>query len=61
MRKKSYKGMKVTKRMLSKCEGVCRTYEAIQYACAPLKLGRYCSNGKSVLKPLKTRVRSTFL
>lgn len=36
MRKKNYKGMKVTKRMLSKCEGVCRTYDAIQYAYADL-------------------------
>ena len=36
MRKKNYKGMKVTKRMLSKCEGMCRTYDAIQYAYADL-------------------------
>lgn len=36
MRKKNYKGMKVTKRMLSKCEGVCRNYDAIQYAYADL-------------------------
>lgn len=36
MRKKNYKGAKVTKRMLSKCEGVCRTYDAIQYAYATL-------------------------
>lgn len=36
MRKKNYKGAKVTKRMLSKCEGVCRTYDSIQYAYADL-------------------------
>lgn len=36
MRKKNYKGAKVTKRMLSKCEGVCRTYDDIQYAYATL-------------------------
>lgn len=36
MRKKDYRGAKVSKRMLSKCEGVCRTYDAIQYAYADL-------------------------
>ena len=36
MRKKNYKGAKVSKRVISKCEGVCRTYDAIQYAYATL-------------------------
>ena len=36
MRKKDYRGAKVSKRMISKCEGVCRTYDAIQYAYADL-------------------------
>ena len=31
MRKKNYKGAKVSKRVVAKCEGVCRTYDAIQY------------------------------
>ena len=26
MRKKNYKGAKVSKRVVAKCEGVCRTY-----------------------------------
>ena len=29
MRKKNYKGAKVSKRVVAKCEGVCRTYDAI--------------------------------
>lgn len=33
MRKKHYKG-RCEKRVLSKCQGVCRTYDAIQYAYA---------------------------
>ena len=33
MRKKDFKG-RCEKRMLSKCEGVCRTYDAIQFAYA---------------------------
>lgn len=33
MRKKSYKG-RCEKRVLSKCQNVCRTYDAIQYAYA---------------------------
>lgn len=33
MRKKGYKG-RCEKRMLSKCQGVCKTYDAIQYAYA---------------------------
>ena len=28
MRKKNYKGAKVSKRVVAKCEGVCRTYDA---------------------------------
>lgn len=36
MRRKDYRGAKVAKRMVSKCEGVCRTYDAIQYAYADL-------------------------
>lgn len=36
MRKKNYRGAKCTKRILSKCENVCRTYDAIQYAYADL-------------------------
>lgn len=34
MRKKNYKGAKVSKRVVAKCEGVCRTYDAIQYTMA---------------------------
>ena len=30
MRKKNYKGAKISKRVVAKCEGVCRTYDAIQ-------------------------------
>lgn len=33
MRKKNYKG-RCEKRSLSKCEGVCRTYDEVQYAYA---------------------------
>lgn len=33
MRKKNYKG-RCEKRKLSKCEGVCKTYDVIQYAYA---------------------------
>ena len=33
MRKKNYKG-RCEKRLLSKCEEICRTYDAIQYAYA---------------------------
>lgn len=33
MRKKNFKG-RCEKRVLSKCEGVCRTYDAIQFAYA---------------------------
>ncbi|MEI3213083.1 MAG: hypothetical protein V8S90_02250 [Lachnospiraceae bacterium] len=36
MRKKNYKGAKVSKRVVAKCEGVCRTYDAIQYVYANL-------------------------
>ena len=36
MRKKNYKGAKVSKRVVAKCEGVYRTYDAIQYAYANL-------------------------
>ena len=36
MRKKNYKGAKCTKRYLEKCEDVCKTYDAIQYAYATL-------------------------
>ena len=36
MRKKNFKGAKVSKRVVAKCEGVCRTYDAIQYAYANL-------------------------
>ncbi len=35
MRKKNFKG-RCEKRMLGKCSGVCRTYDAIQYAYADL-------------------------
>ena len=45
MRKKGYKG-RVEKRVLGKCEGVCRTYDAIQTAyadvlqqCSDVQLG----------------------
>lgn len=36
MRKKNYKGAKCTKRYVDKCEDVCKTYDAIQYAYATL-------------------------
>ena len=36
MRKKNYKGAKCTKRYIAKCEGVCKTYDPIQYAYADL-------------------------
>ncbi|MBQ7065287.1 MAG: hypothetical protein IJN92_00540 [Lachnospiraceae bacterium] len=36
MRKKNYKGAKCTKRYVEKCEGVCKTYDTIQYAYADL-------------------------
>lgn len=36
MRKKNYRGVKCTKRNLAKCDEVCRTYDAIQYAYADL-------------------------
>lgn len=35
MRKKSYKG-RCQKRTLSKCQGICRTYDSIQYAYADI-------------------------
>ena len=35
MRKKDYKG-RVEKRVFSKCEGVCRTYDKLQYQYATL-------------------------
>ena len=35
MRKKDFKG-RVEKRVLSKCEGVCRTYDKLQYEYATL-------------------------
>lgn len=35
MRKKNFKG-RCEKRMISKCQEVCRTYDAVQYACADL-------------------------
>ena len=36
MRKRNYKGVKCTKRYVEKCEDVCKTYDAIQYAYADL-------------------------
>ena len=36
MRKKGYKGVKCTKRNVKKCEGVCRTYDELQYKFADL-------------------------
>lgn len=36
MRKRNYKGVKCTKRTVKKCEGVCKTYDPIQYAYADL-------------------------
>ncbi len=36
MRKKNYKGAKCTKRYVEKCEEVCKTYDAIQYAYVDL-------------------------
>ena len=36
MRKKNYKGAKCTKRTIPKCEGICKTYDSIQYAYADL-------------------------
>lgn len=36
MRKKNYKGAKCTKRYVNKCDDVCKTYDAIQYAYANL-------------------------
>ena len=36
MRKKNYKGVKCTKRYVEKCEGVCKTFDNIQYAYADL-------------------------
>ena len=36
MRKKNYKGAKCAKRYVEKCEDVCKTYDAIQYAYATL-------------------------
>lgn len=36
MRKKGYKGVKCTKRNVRKCEGVCRTYDELQYKFADL-------------------------
>ncbi|MCI9127884.1 MAG: hypothetical protein HFG28_12005 [Eubacterium sp.] len=38
MRKKNFKG-RCTKRSLSKCEGICRTYDAVQSACANMLQG----------------------
>ena len=35
MRKKGYKG-RCEKRMIGKCSDVCRTYDAIQFACADM-------------------------
>ena len=35
MRKKNYKG-RCEKRKLSKCEGVCKTYDALQYVYADM-------------------------
>ena len=35
MRKKNYKG-RCEKRKLSKCEAVCKTYDALQYAYADI-------------------------
>lgn len=35
MRKKNYKG-RCEKRVLSKCKGICRTYDALQYAYADM-------------------------
>ena len=32
MRKKNYKGVKCTKKYVEKCEGVCKTFDNIQYA-----------------------------
>lgn len=36
MRKKGYKGVKCTKRNLPTCDGVCRTYDALQFQYATL-------------------------
>ena len=36
MRTKNYKGAKCTKGYVNKCDDVCKTYDAIQYACANL-------------------------
>lgn len=35
MRKKNFKG-RCEKRVINKCEGVCRTYDAVQSACVEL-------------------------
>lgn len=35
MRKKNFKG-RCEKRRIGKCDDVCRTYDAVQYACADL-------------------------
>lgn len=35
MRKKNYKG-RCEKRIIGKCSEVCRTYDAVQYACADM-------------------------
>ena len=36
MRKKNYKGAKCSKRYVENCDGVCKTFDAIQYAYADL-------------------------
>lgn len=45
MRKKGYKG-RCEKRVLAKCEGVCRTYDAIQTVCADILQG--CDEVKEI-------------
>lgn len=36
MRKKGFRGVRCEKRMLSKCKGVCRTHDALEYAFADM-------------------------
>ena len=49
MRKKNFKG-RTEKRKMSKCEDVCRTYDAIQYAYADLL------NGSADIKSFRVNV-----
>ena len=50
MRKKNYKGVKCTKRYVEKCEGVCKTFDNIQYAYADLLSMVQCFPVNSGLK-----------